>query len=191
MKRALILVPWRRAAFNYTDCFQLPAGCWAAWFQLHPHRKLQLNRTVTSFQLLCFDNTPTQHQVKKQLFSDNVQTACYHCSSHTLRLLSPSNVVRRRGVRLLMNLMDSGKSFIFQWEKKRRENYCEQKMEKGTRKPYAHSQWNRIFSGGVTLTCIHRMCHHSCPGTPHLDGGLLFPLLFKHRIEEISDFHRR
>lgn len=29
------------------------------------------------------------------------------------------------------------------------------------------------------LTCIHKMCRHSCPATPRLGEGPLFPLLLK------------
>jgi len=46
--------------------------------------------------------------------------------------------------------------------------------------------------GGVLrLTCIHRMCRHSCPGTLRLGEGLLFLLLLTNRREEISDFPKR
>lgn len=42
----------------------------------------------------------------------------------------------------------------------------------------------------VMLTCIHKMCHHSCPGTPRLGEGPLFLLLLT-KWEDISDFHKR
>lgn len=43
----------------------------------------------------------------------------------------------------------------------------------------------------VKLTCIHKMCRHSCPGTPRLGGGPLSLLLLTKWREDISDFHKR
>lgn len=80
-----------------------------------------------------FALTTHQHNTKsKNNYFDNVQTARYRCSSHTLRLLSPSNVVRRRRVRLLVNLVDSGKSFFFS-ERKNADRIRQKEDEKSIR----------------------------------------------------------
>lgn len=179
MRRALISLPWRWAAFNYTDCFQLPAGRWAARFQLHPHRKWEhLSCTVTSFQLLCFNDTTLNLRT-------TTLTRCKQfaiCTSHTMQLLSPSNVVRRRGVRLLVNLVGTGKALSMRgkdgellWED-----------GKDDEKSIRSLAVRQCF-----LTCIHRTCRRSCLGTLRRDEDLLFLLLLTTRREEINDFHKR
>lgn len=45
---------------------------------------------------------------------------------------------------------------------------------------------------GFELTCIHRKCRHSCPGTPRLGAGPLF-LSLKRKIKrgDMSDLHMK
>lgn len=111
------------------------------------------------------------------------------------QLLSPSYVLSRRSVRLHMNFIHTGLSFS---EKRNAERITERRG------------WNRLVEGQkfinccmwiavrwwnsaprVALTCIHKMCHHSCPGTPRLGEGPLFLSLLTKWREDMSDFRTR
>lgn len=107
-----------------------------------------------------------------------------------------SNFLNRRSVRLCVNLLYAGLSSQREGEMQRRVN-----ERRGWKRLLAEENfihccawiamrwWNS--APRATLTCIHRMCRHLCPGTPRLGEGPLFLLLLAKWREDISDFHKR
>lgn len=135
-------------------------------------------------------NTPTQHRIYDHnlLWRDATTlttltckqlTAVYHIlSSYSVHQISSAeevwgSMVTSRVLGCLFSERKSAKQNIT--ERRRWIRPLIQEKFVGNYAWIAARWWNGALR--VTLTCIHRMCRHSCPATPRLGEGLLFLLL--------------